>query len=142
MAHMQHDLECLRFLIREGLLHVGGDLFPPCTQEWQHDSGSEAESLLSLAAKDACSPAAVRLLLDHGADPNGELVPRSFNGSHLPTCGPGALACLYVRGEWPAFPADKLAILTALATVPEARRLRPVRSTATRRGPRGLARRL
>ena len=139
---MQHDLECLRFLIREGLLHVGGDLFPPCTQEWQHDSGSEAESLLSLAAKDACSPAAVRLLLDHGADPNGELVPRSFNGRYLPTCGPGALACLDVRGEWPAFPADKLAILTALATVPEARRLRPVRSTATRRGPRGRARRL
>ena len=100
---MQHDLECLRFLIREGLLHVGGDLFPPCTQEWQHDSGSEAESLLSLAAKDACSPAAVRLLLDHGADPNGELVPRSFNGRYLPTCGPGALACLDVRGEWPAF---------------------------------------
>ena len=33
----------------------------------------------------------------------------------LPTCGPGALACLDVRGEWPAFPADKLAILTALA---------------------------
>ena len=113
---MQHDLDGLRFLIREGLLHVGGDLFPPCTQEWQHDSGSEAESLLSLAAKDTCSPAAVRLLLDHGADPNGELVPRSFNGGYLPTCGSGALACLDVRGEWPAFPADKLAILTALAS--------------------------
>ena len=112
---MDGDLDCLAHLIRHGILHVGHDLFPPCTQEWQHDSGSEAESLLSLAAKDACSPAAVRLLLDHGADPNGELVPRSFNGGYLPTCGPGALACLDVSGEWPAFPADKLAILTALA---------------------------
>ena len=114
---MNADLDCLTFLIRQGILHVGEDLFPPCTQEWKEDGDvGEAESLLSLAAKDACSPAAVRLLLDHGADPNGELVPRSFNGGYLPTCGPGALACLDVRGEWPAFPADKLAILTALAS--------------------------
>ena len=66
------------------------------TQEWKEDGDvGEAESLLSLAAKDACSPAAVRLLLDHGADPNGELVPRSFNGGYLPTCGPG--------GRWRAW---------------------------------------
>ena len=63
------------------------DLFQPCMQEWQLASGvSEAESLLSLAAKDACSPAAVRLLLDLGADPNGELVPRLLDDS-LPMCG-------------------------------------------------------
>ena len=113
---MDGDLDCLAFLIRHGILHVGEDLFPPCTQEWKEDGDvGEAESLLSLAAKDACSPAAVRLLLDHGADPNGELVPCSFNGGYLPTCGPGALAGLDVRGEWSASPADKLAILTTLA---------------------------
>ena len=112
---MEHNLDGLRFLVCEGLLHVGDDLFPPCTQEWQSDSCGEADSLLSLAANDACSPAAVRLLLDHGADPNGEFVPRSFNGGYLPTCGPGALACLDMRDEWSNSTADKLAILTALA---------------------------
>ena len=85
---MEHDLDGLRFLIREGPLHVGDDLFPPCTREWQSCGVGEAESLLSLATKDVCSPAAVRLLLDHGADPNGELVPRSFNGGYSPTCCP------------------------------------------------------
>ena len=110
---MEHDLDGLRFLIREGPLHVGDDLFPPCTQEWQSCGVGEAESLLSLAANDVCSPAAVRLLLDHGADPNGELAPRSFNGGYSPTCGPGALVCL--GDEWATNTDVKLAILTALA---------------------------
>lgn len=112
---MEHDLDGLRFLIREGPLHVGNDLFPPCTQEWHSHFVGEAESLLSLASKNLCSPAAVQMLLDHGADPNGELAPRSFNGGYLPTCGPGALACLDVCGEWTNKTDDKLAILTALA---------------------------
>ena len=72
-----------------------------------------SRTLLSLAAKDVCSPAAVRLLLDHGADPNGELAPRSFNGGYSPTCGPGALVCL--GDEWTTNTDVKLAILTALA---------------------------
>lgn len=112
---MGHDLDGLMFLLRNGHLHVGNDLFPSCTQEWQSLEGGEAESLLSLAAKDACSPAAVRLLLDHGADPNCVMVPISHNGGYLPECGPGALACLDVRGEWMSnFTEKKLAILTAL----------------------------
>ena len=114
---MDEDLDCLGFLIRHGILHVGGDLFPPCTHEWQlsRDTCSEAESLLSLAAKDVCSPAAVRLLLDHGADPNGMMTPLFFNGNYLPECGPGGLACLDVSGGWGAPVQVKLAILTALA---------------------------
>ena len=112
---MEHDLDGLKFLLQQGLLHVGNDLFPPCTQEWHSHFVGEAESLLSLASMDACSPAAVQMLLEHGADPNGELTPRSCNGGYLPTCGPGGLAALDASGWWTNKTDVKLVILTALA---------------------------
>ena len=116
---MEHDLDGLRVLLDEGHVHVGDDLFEPCTMEWQSFSGGEPESLLAMAAKHVCSPAAVRLLLDRGADPNAELVHLSFNGGYLPTCGPGGLAWSDVRGYWLCGTAEddakRAAILTALS---------------------------
>ena len=113
---MEEDLDCLEFLLRHGILHVDGDFFEECTQEWQWESGvGEAQSLLSFAAKDACAPAAVRLLLDHGADPNGLMAPRSFNGAYQPECGPAGLASADLDGAWGCYEVRKCEILTALA---------------------------
>jgi len=116
---MEHHLASLTVLLDEGHVHLGNDLFEPCTMEWQSFSGGEPESLLAMAARHVCSPAAVRLLLARGADPNAELVHLSFNGAMLPTCGPGGLAWNDVRNHWlgagAAADATRAEILTALA---------------------------
>ena len=113
---MEHRLDIIINLLDEGMLHVGNALFPACFQPW-HDafSSGEAESLLSIAARDVCNPNAVRMLLGRGADPNCELVHLSFNGQYDPTCGPGGLACHDVRGYWRGSKENKLEVLTALA---------------------------
>ena len=113
---MEHDLPSLVILLDAGHVHVGANLFypyrsphfPPMYQ------GGEAESLLAMAAKHVCSPEAVRMLLDRGADPNSELVHLSFNGADLPTHGPGALAWNDVHHHWSGGTAEKVEILTAL----------------------------
>jgi hypothetical protein len=51
----KNDVDVLAVLIDEEWLSTGCNLYPPCMQEWQHDSGGEAESLLCIAAKDVCS---------------------------------------------------------------------------------------
>ena len=56
----------------------------------------------------------MRLLLEHGADPNGELVHLSFNGAYLSTCGPEGLAKLDVRCNWTNRFADKMEVITLL----------------------------
>lgn len=112
---MEHDLSILEILLDDGLVSIG-DLFDPCTLEWQSFSGGEAESLLAMAAKHVCSPAAVRMLLARGADPNSKLVHLLSFNDYLPTCGPGALAWNDVNRHWcgDGDPVKKVEILTAL----------------------------
>ena len=122
---MKHDLDALKFLLQQGQLHVGNHLFPQYKKTGSMSLG-EAESLLGIAIRDAHSPAAVVMLLEYGADPNGEFAPRTENPHNLPTCGTGALASLSVQGiiegansnappTYPVILKDKLAIYTALA---------------------------
>ena len=111
----KNDVDVLAVLIDEEWLSTGCNLYPPCMQEWQHDSGGEAESLLCIAAKDVCSPRAVRMLLDKGADPNTEFAHLTFNGAYHQTCGPGGLALNDIQGAWDGRFDDKMEILTMLA---------------------------
>ena len=97
---MEHDLDGVARLIDEGLVCAWGDIFDSCTLPHQSFAGGEAQSLLAMAAKHVAAPAAVRLLLKCGADPNCEMVHLSFNGADLPTCGPGALAYNDVAFHW------------------------------------------
>ena len=83
-------------------------------QQWQWRSGGEAESLLGIAAKKVCSPRAVRMLLDKGADPNTEFAHLTSNGGDLPTCGLGGLALNDIQGAWEGSFEDKMQILTML----------------------------
>lgn len=110
---MKHDLDGLMFLLHQGLLHVGNDLFLPCPRTTS--AIGKAESLLSLAAKDACSPAAVKMLLAYGANPNGKMTPRVSDSGMFQTCGPGGLACMDRTEKWCIGVNDKIEILTALA---------------------------
>jgi hypothetical protein len=109
---MEHDLSSLEILLDDGFVGIG-DIFDPCTLEWQSFGGGEPESLLAMAAKHVCVPEAVCMLLARGADPNSGLVHLSFNGGYLPTCGPGGLAVNDVDRHWCDGP-KKLQILTAL----------------------------
>lgn len=108
---MTHDLANLKSLLKRGLLHVNLT-FTSYDQEFPRSGYAGAESLLALAASEVCSPAAVRLLLDHGADPNVELVHRLGD---VVVRGPGGLACQDVRRDWTNNATNKRAILTALA---------------------------
>ena len=112
---MEHDLKSLEILLDNGLVCGTSDIFEAHTCEWQSFGGGEPESLLAMAAKHVCSPEAVRMLLARGADPNWELVHLSFNGSYLPTYGPGALAWNDVGRHWGFDEVKKVAILTALS---------------------------
>jgi hypothetical protein len=115
----EHDVNVLELLIDEGLVHTGEGLFTPFVQEWQFETGDgggggESETLLCIAAKDACSPRAVRMLLDKGADPNTEFIHLTVPFATPPTCGPGGLALSDIRNAWSGSFKDKMEILTLL----------------------------
>eukprot|EP00966_Prymnesium_polylepis_P093085 2155150-Prymnesium_polylepis.1 len=111
----ENDVDVLALLVDEQWLSTGCRLYPPCMRGWQHDSGGEPESLLCIAAKEVCSPRAVRMLLDKGADPNTEFAHLTFNGAYNQTCGPGGLALSDIQGEWNGCFDDKMEILAMLA---------------------------
>ena len=112
---MEHRLDGLELLLDEEMLHVGDQLFQPHQEEchWGHVGGA-SQSLLAIASRDVCSPAAVRMLLSRGADPNGELWHLSFNEAYYPTSGPGALAYMDKLYVWDGPVDAKIEILTAL----------------------------
>ena len=69
---MKHNLPALRALLSVEFEFLGVDenFFPESYEEWR---GKRPASLLGIALFDAESPAAVKMILAHGADPNGEL---------------------------------------------------------------------
>ena len=99
---MEEDLDNLGDLLDAGHVHVGANLFERHISPHYYMAnfeGGDAESLLAMAAKDVCSPEAVRFLLDRGADPNSELVHLGINVD-LPMDGPGALAWNDINDHW------------------------------------------
>jgi hypothetical protein len=86
---MLHRLDGLELLLDRDYAHVGIGLFP-WAKHLSFESGCR-QSLLGIAALDACSPEAVRMLLGRGANPDGMLnrKPCAIEG---PECGAEAFA--------------------------------------------------
>jgi len=96
----QDRLDGIYALLRAGMIHLGGHLFPACYLAEGSFSPSLPTSLLGMATLESCLPAAVELLLSWGASPTDVLYPISFNGDYAPTQGCGGLAIADVRDEW------------------------------------------
>ena len=85
---------------------------------WQSFSGGEPESLLAMAARHFCSPAAVRLLLARGADPN-----RADKEGRTPcmwAAHRGTTACLRALAEGAAQQEDRSLDVNAVRETPPA----------------------
>ena len=96
---MQYNLACLELLLESGHIPRGGDGFfrPSAFRDDINCMHPVSISLLGIASRDLCAPDAVRVILEHGADPNGVLNRRLDGGIQ---CGPAALASLDADGDW------------------------------------------
>ena len=108
---MKHNLPALRALLADEFefLHVRDDFFPESYEEWRH---TRPRSLLGIALFDAEAPEAVKMLLAHGADPNGEL----WVSGHCydPSRGLPAYAVYLARKRQDMDKSTRLACLRAL----------------------------
>eukprot|EP00966_Prymnesium_polylepis_P176743 4092684-Prymnesium_polylepis.1 len=86
---MRWRIDGLEWLLDNDYAHVGEQLFP-WAKRLSFESGCR-QSLLGIAALDACSPKAVKMLLERGADPNG-MINRKQCAIMGAECGPETVA--------------------------------------------------
>jgi len=106
---LKYRVDVIAALLDADMLHVGTNLLPRLDSD-EDSLGFQSQSLMAIATRDVCSPAAVDLLIARGADPETFM----YRGGDEPMFGPGGLARRDVTGDWEGRREDKAAIIRSL----------------------------